>query len=131
MSLMPWRGVVMLAVLSLCGCAGDIGGAVLNTGLALGASAVSRSQGGCYAACPTGTTCNRATGYCDPLPCRGACSPFEECVEEKLSSRCVARRPDMGTITVQPAQKSSEPKPAEPKPTEPTPSGEQSSEPKP
>lgn len=128
---MPWRGVVMLAVLSLCGCVGDVGGAALNTGLALGASAISRSQGGCYAACPTGTTCNRATGYCDPLPCRGECSPFQECIEEKLSYRCVARRPDMGTITVQPARKSSEPKPAEPKPTEQTPSGEQSSEPKP
>jgi hypothetical protein len=117
----PIRGVVMAVVLSLCGCGGGAAGgavinAALNTGLALGTSAVSRSQGGCYASCPTGTTCNKATGYCDPLPCRGECSPFEECLEDKLLYRCVARSPAAGDIIVQPAQKSSEQTPTEPKP---------------
>ena len=138
---MPWRGVVMAVVLSLCGCVGGAAGgaalnAALNTGVALGASAVSRSQGGCYAACPAGTTCNKATGYCDPLPCRGECGPFEECIEDKLFYRCVARSPATGTLTVQPAQKSSEQKPTEQKPTEQKPdeeqpTGEQSTEPRP
>jgi len=126
MSSMPWRGAVVVAALALCGCAGAGGGALfnaaLNTGVALGASAVSRSQGGCYASCPAGTTCNNATGYCDPIPCRGECSPFEECVEEKLFYRCVARSQNNGNIIVNPSQKPSEPQPSDaPKSPEPTP----------
>jgi hypothetical protein len=131
MSPMPWRVAVMAVVLSLCGCVAGAAGsaainAALNTGVALGASAVSRSQGGCYAACPAGTTCNKATGYCDPIPCRGECDPFEECIEEKLIYRCVARSPSNGSIIVNPSQKPAEPpsaspssaeqKPADPKP---------------
>ncbi|QRK04218.1 hypothetical protein JQX13_28545 [Archangium violaceum] len=116
MSPMPWRGAVMAVVLSLCGCNGAAGGAVLNaalnTGIALGASAASRSSGGCYASCPVGTTCNKATGLCDQIPCRGECDPFEECIEERLTYRCVARGPANGTIIVNP----SEQKPAEPQP---------------
>ncbi|MFY0570343.1 hypothetical protein ACN28E_41865 [Archangium lansingense] len=104
----PWRSaVVPVAALFLSGCiAGAAGGGVLNaavnTGIALGASAISRSQGGCYAACPAGTECNEATGYCDPLPCRGECSPFEECIEDKLVYQCVARTPYNGDIIVNP-----------------------------
>lgn len=108
MSPTSWRSaVVSLAVLSLSGCVGDASGAIahaaLNTGMALGASAISRSQGGCYAACPTGTTCNETTGYCDPLPCRGECAAFEECIEEKLVHHCVARGTRNGDIIVNPA----------------------------
>jgi hypothetical protein len=106
MSPRPWRStVVPLAAVFLSGCfGGAAGGAVLNTGIALGASAISRSQGGCYAACPAGTTCNEATGYCDPLPCRGECDPFEECIEDKLLYQCVARTPDNGNIIVNPPE---------------------------
>jgi hypothetical protein len=127
MSPMPWRSAWVVATLSLSGCAagGALGStalnAALNTGIALGASAASRAGGGCYASCPAGTTCNKSTGYCDPLPCRGACSPFEECVEEKLLSHCVARSPSNGKIIVNPAQAPSEQKPAEQKPSEPKP----------
>lgn len=117
MSPMPWRSaVVPVAAVFLSGCfAGAAGGAVasavLNTGVALGASAISRSQGGCYAACPAGTTCNEATGYCDPLPCRGECDPFEECIEDKLVYQCVARNPHNGNIIVNPPEaRSSEPR---------------------
>jgi hypothetical protein len=117
MSPMPWRSaVVPVAAIFLSGCvAGAASGAVLNaalnTGVALGASAISRSQGGCYAACPTGTTCNAATGYCDPLPCRGECDPFEECIEDKLVYQCVARTQDNGNIIVNPSEpRSSEPR---------------------
>lgn len=42
-------------------------------------SGVSRASGGCYAACPTGTHCIEATGYCEPLPCRGQCGDGEKC----------------------------------------------------
>ena len=126
MSPMPLRGAVMTVVLSLCGCVGGAAGgallnAALNTGVAVGASAVSRSQGGCYAACPAGTTCNKTTGYCDPLPCRGECDPFEECIEDRLTYRCVARNPSKGTIIVNPPRDSSEPQPSEQKPAGPTP----------
>jgi hypothetical protein len=117
---------VVLTVLLQMGCVGGAAsGAILNaafnTGVAVGASAVSRSQGGCYAACPAGTTCNKATGYCDPIPCRGECDPFEECIEEKLVYRCVARSPDTGKIIVNPSQHPSKQKPSEAKPAEPSP----------
>jgi len=39
--------------------------AVLNTGLALGASAQQRSQGDCFAVCTNGTVCNPRTGFCE------------------------------------------------------------------
>lgn len=107
----PWRGVLMALVLFQTGCvAGAAGSAVLNaalnTGVALGASAVSRAQGGCYASCPTGTRCNNATGYCEAIPCRGECDPYEECIEEKLTYRCVARSPANGKTLVQPPAES-------------------------
>lgn len=117
MSQSPWRSAFMpVAAVFLSGCvAGAAGGAVLNaalnTGVALGTSAVSRSQGGCYAACPAGTRCNAATGYCDPLPCRGECDPYEECIEDKLVYQCVARTPYNGNIVVNPT----EPRPPEPR----------------
>ncbi len=108
MSPMPWRSAMLpVAVLLLSGCGaagGAVGGAVLNTGIALGASAISRSQGGCYAVCPVGTTCNESTGYCDPLPCRGECAVFEECIEEKLVYQCVARGTKNGDIIVNPPE---------------------------
>lgn len=128
MSPMPWRRAVMAVVLFLCGCAGPSGGALLNaainTGVAVGASAVSRSQGGCYASCPAGTRCNASTGYCDPIPCRGECDPFQECIEDRLTYRCVTRAPANGKIIVNPPAEQQKPsdaptteqKPADPKP---------------
>lgn len=121
MSPKPWRGALMAVVLPLSGCAGAAGDAVINTAFALGASAASRSSGGCYAACPVGTTCNRTTGLCDQLPCRGECDPFEQCIEERLTYRCVARGTGNGTTIVNPAANSSEQTPPEQKPAEPQP----------
>jgi hypothetical protein len=77
------RVLLALCVASLTTCAtgsGAVGNAVVGSAVALGASAVSRASGDCFANCPDGTACNRATGLCDTLPCRGKCSPFEECV---------------------------------------------------
>ncbi|QRN99961.1 hypothetical protein JRI60_13475 [Archangium violaceum] len=84
--------LMLSVVLAGIGCgSGALGGAVWGLAMA----GVSRAQGGCYASCYPGTTCNRKTGYCDPLPCRGECLPHEQCVEEGLSSRCVAGRQPM------------------------------------
>ncbi|WNG22872.1 hypothetical protein F0U62_01650 [Cystobacter fuscus] len=116
MSPMPWRGTVMAVVLSLCGCAGAAGSAVLNTAVALGASAASRSSGGCYASCPTGTTCDKATGLCEQLPCRGECDPFQECVEKRLTYRCVARGSANGDLIIKPTQAPSAQTPPAPSP---------------
>ncbi len=117
MSPRPWCGVVMTAVLPLYGClSGSAGNVLLNTGIALGASAVSRSSGGCYAACPVGTTCDKATGLCEQLPCRGECDPFQECIETRLSYRCVARGTANGALIANPTQAPSEQTTASPQP---------------
>ncbi|HEX8825293.1 MAG TPA: hypothetical protein VF794_35595 [Archangium sp.] len=88
------KPLVRLGLLAVCllalvstSCSSGAGGAVA-WGLAM--AAVSRSQGGCYASCVPGTVCNKKTGYCDALPCRGECLPHEQCVEEGLSSRCTS-----------------------------------------
>ncbi len=75
------------------GCAhGNVGDAILMTGIALASSGVSRALGGCYAACPPGTTCNPATGMCDTLPCRGQCGPGQRCVLHPVE-HCVLEKP--------------------------------------
>ena len=65
----------------------------LMTAIALSASAQSRASGGCYAACPAGTACNPATGYCHPLPCRGLCAGDELCVAAATGEGCVRMSP--------------------------------------
>ena len=62
-TLHPMRRLGLLLAVWVSGCAaGAVGNAVINTAIAVGASAVSRSQGDCYASCTNGTTCNHATG---------------------------------------------------------------------
>lgn len=83
---------IVLMVLSACAAApGAVAGAAINTTVAVTASAVSRASGGCYAACPVGTQCNRSTGFCDPLPCRGLCSTDEVCEINAVGERCVPK----------------------------------------
>jgi hypothetical protein len=53
------------------------------------ASGMSRANGGCWAACPTGTTCNPHSGLCEELPCRGLCSSNEHCEITPASSHCM------------------------------------------
>ncbi len=88
----PVRAIAVCALL-LGGCAGassgTIAAAALSTAVAVGASGVRRSAGDCYTPCVPGTTCNRATGYCEPLPCRGQCGPGEYCEVEGRTQRCV------------------------------------------
>jgi hypothetical protein len=104
-----WKQWIAVALLVLpAGCAtsgsGDVASAVINTTLAVAASGVSRSQGGCYAACPTGTTCEPKTGYCVSLPCRGQCQAHEQCIEDGLRSRCISIGLPGGNVTVEPPQ---------------------------
>src|SRR5689334_8361998 len=67
--------------------------AAVNTALAVGFAAHERAQGGCYASCTGGTSCNPKTGYCEPAPCGGSCHEWETCVEEGLVWRCTASVP--------------------------------------
>jgi hypothetical protein len=76
---------------ALLGCQATSGAAataLANTAIAATASGISRASGGCYANCPTGTTCNPKTGLCDEVPCRGRCAPGEVCDEKALFPSC-------------------------------------------
>ncbi|MGI5860895.1 MAG: hypothetical protein ACOX6T_02440 [Myxococcales bacterium] len=83
-------GALVVGVsLLLAGCRGAVAGAALNTAIAATYSGVRRAGGDCYSPCLPGTRCNPATGYCDPLPCRGECQQWERCDESGLLPRCV------------------------------------------
>ncbi|WP_224245370.1 hypothetical protein [Hyalangium gracile] len=101
-----WAAVALLALSAGCQSSGSGGAAdaAINTAIAVAASGVSRAQGGCYAACPTGTTCDTTTGYCVSLPCRGRCKAHEQCVEDGIQSRCIAIGLPGETVTVEPTQ---------------------------
>ncbi|MGC4114176.1 MAG: hypothetical protein QM765_06035 [Myxococcales bacterium] len=107
------------------GCAhGNVGDAALMTGIAAASAGISRAAGGCYAACPPGTSCNPATGLCDALPCRGQCgagqrcerSPIEHCVLDRPAQLQVDRPVDETGVLV---PVSNAPAPAEPPPAPP------------
>ncbi len=95
---MRLRFAIVLAIVS--GCVAHRGSfgtnaavdAAVGTAIGLAAAGVSRSNGGCYASCPPGTTCNAATGFCDELPCRGLCSAEEHCEMTPTSWKCMAGR---------------------------------------
>ncbi|MCP3140146.1 hypothetical protein [Pyxidicoccus xibeiensis] len=107
------RGLIVaawvLAVAGGCrGSEGAVASALINTGIAMGSAAVERAGGGCYAACPSGTTCDSATGYCLALPCRGQCRSDERCVESGVSERCEALALPEGGLDVRPAVSTSD-----------------------
>jgi hypothetical protein len=95
MGAMTRRGwpVLLGVVLSLplTSCYGDrtaLIGAILTSAIAVGAAVDRRAEGECYVPCNFGTICNPSTGYCDPLPCRGACAPNEICVVNGDQEQC-------------------------------------------
>lgn len=65
---------------------GDIG---FGAAAAVAGSAHRRMNGECFVACLKGTACNKETGLCDELPCRGECRADERCEENGLVDRCV------------------------------------------
>ena len=83
--------LVSLAV-ATSGChASNAAGAAVITSLAGGYSAIRRANGQCYVDCLPGTSCNRTTGLCDPLACRGKCAEGLTCEETETGSACVPR----------------------------------------
>jgi len=66
------------------GLAYSLGNAAVNTGIAAGASAERRSEGGCWTPCGEGTRCNPETGYCES----------EESVGEDPAQLASAGEPD-------------------------------------
>lgn len=93
------RGVVVAAI-ALGGCTtGKLGtsntlaGAAATSAAAVGAALAERSAGGCVAICTAGTACNRTTGLCEPMPCRGECGPNEHCEATFSGEKCVAGGP--------------------------------------
>jgi hypothetical protein len=84
-----------------------VAGAAVSTGLAAGFSAARRSGGDCYTECNNGTSCNRSTGLCERLPCRGECLAGEKCEESWTGGvRCLG--PD-GLAVQHSAQKNKDP----------------------
>lgn len=87
----PMTLLVVMALFS--GCAGAAAGAVanaaINTAVAATASGVRRANGDCFTPCNPGTSCNRATGLCDPLPCGGRCNFDEKCELTAVGDKCV------------------------------------------
>jgi hypothetical protein len=90
MSLLP-LGPALLGALAFACVPPSVVNAGLNTGLGVGAAALERSAGGCYAVCQKGTACNHETGMCEAIPCRGECRSDEECVDSPFGERCEPR----------------------------------------
>jgi hypothetical protein len=94
-------GRILVAAALLGGCttgrlgtgSETLGGAGATTAAALGAAIAERASGNCIAICTAGTTCNRNTGLCEPMPCHGECGPNEHCEQTFSGERCVAGGP--------------------------------------
>jgi hypothetical protein len=126
---------VALGSLLAAGCASSAPytaqAAAIDTGLALGVSAMERAAGGCYAVCTNGTVCNPRTGWCEkgevPPPGAGEvcqqepggglrCMPLDVSSisrEETPAGRAAA---PAATIGVSPATGRAPPPPAEASP---------------
>lgn len=68
---------------------GGSGGAGPTAAVAVASSVTRRLEGDCYVPCLRGTQCNKESGLCDPLPCRGECKENERCDESGFIPRCV------------------------------------------
>ncbi|MFO0596645.1 MAG: hypothetical protein U0228_15115 [Myxococcaceae bacterium] len=99
------RTLLFFAVGFLSGCAaagGAVANAAINTAVAGGVSAVRRANGDCYTVCNPGTACNRSTGMCDPIPCRGECAPTEKCEVTYVGEKCVPAKDVPGLTPTKP-----------------------------
>ena len=68
-------------------------GAATTSAVAIGTAIAERAAGGCIAICTAGTACNRTTGLCEPMPCRGECGANEHCEQTFSGEKCVAGGP--------------------------------------
>jgi hypothetical protein len=88
---------VLLAV-SCHSTTSSLTGAGVITAEAMGAAALSRSQGGCIAICTGGTVCNPRSGLCERPPCGDAsCGPGERCEVSFKGSQCVSTTTGVAT----------------------------------
>jgi len=78
----------LLLTLSACGSSKASGAAALAAYGMVG-SAVSRSQGGCYAVCDARQVCNPESGFCEDNPCGLGCGPDRRCDLHSPVPRCV------------------------------------------
>lgn len=116
------RAVVLGAALSACaGQSGAIASAAVNSAIAVGTAAARREAGECYTVCPDGTSCNRTTGLCEVLPCRGRCMADEECIHQPGGlEQCVRKTLTPLRIETRPAQPPPAPRPTPPPSDAPT-----------
>lgn len=123
------RIALCLSLLAGCNAAPNaIAGAAVMTPLALGAAAISRSSGGCYAVCQQGQQCNSNTGLCEALPCRGECPSSQTCEETFLGGiKCI----DGTALSAQGAVPAKASVPAAPPPAAPPPAAPGAVAPKP
>lgn len=95
------RWFPVLAALGIAACKSSapytLPSAGINSAIALGASALQRSAGGCYAQCVGGTVCNPASGFCEP--------PGAVCIGMESDPPSCLGRPgaNMGTTTAGPS----------------------------
>lgn len=85
------------------------GAGVTGTGYADAAVALAGAAGStvanravydtCYAACPTGTACDAATGMCVRQPCGGKCPADYRCRVVEGKEACVLGEPDRGVVS--------------------------------
>lgn len=94
---MGTRALLMVVMATnLLGCAGAVANAAINTAVAASVAGVRRANGDCFTICNPGSTCNKATGECDPirdkrtLPCRGECHLDQKCESTYLGDKCVS-----------------------------------------
>ena len=84
-----WATFVLLLAGCHTGSANTMVGAASMTSLAVGAAALNRANGGCFAVCTAGTACNPRSGLCEVLPCRGQCESGEHCEDNFTGGKCV------------------------------------------
>lgn len=84
-----WVGSPLLLALAACGSSSKASGAAALAAWGMVGSAVSRSQGGCYAVCDARQVCNPESGLCENNPCGLGCGPARRCDLHGPVPRCV------------------------------------------
>jgi len=98
------RALIIALVLTACSAGtSSLAGASVITAEAMGAAALSRSQGGCIAMCTNGTVCNPRNGLCERPPCGDtSCGPGEHCEVSYKGNQCVSTTATTGVATQAP-----------------------------
>ncbi len=90
------RFLVLAASVACAACAA-VGGTMGSTAVtalatnAVAAGVLRAKYGDCVASCNQGTTCNRATGFCEPVSCSTRCPADLRCERAGTEDICVAR----------------------------------------